>query len=236
MGVRAAAGLDRAYLHRPAEVADVEQAKSAKPVVAHVLGNAFEPAVEPPPDLLHRHDQEIADDRDVALPARAYHGTELPRQASFDQPIDIETVVAAGNHDIVPEGHVGVGKTQQRSAVPFLVVFGVFGVLAVSDTCIFHIFAVFGRFAVPGCIASLLLRALRRQLAWILRVVEAWRFGQRSHEFQVHQHLAGIVEPGRETGARVVGQRDEQCVHPLDFRGLIVGDVRRELEQHRVVR
>ena len=73
MGVRAAAGLHGPHLHGPAEVADVEDADTLEPVAAHVFGNALEAAVEPSARLLHRHDEQVADDRDIALAARAYH-------------------------------------------------------------------------------------------------------------------------------------------------------------------
>ena len=77
--VRAAAGLDRADLHRPGQVADVEDAQPAESLGADVLAHALEPAVEPAAGLFDRHDQQVADDRDVALPARADHRAEQLR-------------------------------------------------------------------------------------------------------------------------------------------------------------
>ena len=53
MGVRAAAGLDRAHLYRPGQVADIEDANPAEPVIADVLGDALESAVEPSTGLFH---------------------------------------------------------------------------------------------------------------------------------------------------------------------------------------
>ena len=70
MGVRAAAGLDRTHLDRPPQVTDVEDPEPAKALGARVLGHPLEPAVEPPARLLDRHDQQVADDRDVALSPR----------------------------------------------------------------------------------------------------------------------------------------------------------------------
>ena len=72
MGVGAVAGLDRPHLHGPAEVADIEDANPPEPVAAHVFGNALQAAVDPSPRLLHRHDEQVADDRDIALAARAH--------------------------------------------------------------------------------------------------------------------------------------------------------------------
>ena len=73
MRVRAATGLDRAHLHRPCKVADIQDAKPAEPLGADVVLHTFEPAVDPSPGLFHRHDQQVADDGDIALTAWTDH-------------------------------------------------------------------------------------------------------------------------------------------------------------------
>src|SRR6185295_11548897 len=67
--VRPAAGLHLPDLARAREVGDVEDAQAAEALLAYVLAHALAPAVDAAARLLHRHDQEIADDRYVALAA-----------------------------------------------------------------------------------------------------------------------------------------------------------------------
>ncbi len=224
--VRAAAGLDRADLHRPCQVADVEDAKPAEALGADVLVDALEPAIEPPSGLLDRHDQQVADDGDVALPARADHRAEQLRHSALGQPVDVEAVVAAGHHHVAGEGHVGVGETQQRRALVVLVLLflRILGILRHRV-----------RRFLPGGLFLRRLQVFRRQLGRVAWVKETGRLGERGHEFQVLDRHAGVIEPGLESRARVGGQPDQERVHALDLGGLVVGDVRGELEQHRIV-
>ncbi len=69
--VRAAAGLHRRYLARLVEVGDVEDAHAAEALGAHGVVHALPAAVHPPARLLHRHEQQVAVDGHVALPAGA---------------------------------------------------------------------------------------------------------------------------------------------------------------------
>ena len=62
-----AAGLHRGHLPWAPHVADVEDAEAPEPLLAHRLRHSLQPAVEPAPGLLDRHDEQVADDRDVAL-------------------------------------------------------------------------------------------------------------------------------------------------------------------------
>ena len=186
MGVGTAAGLDRAYLYRPGQIADVEDADPAEPLVADVSGDALEPAVEPAAGLLHRHDQQVADDRDVTLPTRAHNGADLLRQAPFVQPIDVEPVVTAGKHYVVPEGHVGVAEIQQRRALPLVAVLVVLAAaVGLARVAVLIVVAAIGTLAVAGAVPVLRIlffarlvvvfipRAFRRQLGRVPGVEEA---------------------------------------------------------------
>ena len=82
VGVGAAAGLHRADLLRQAEIAHVENADAAEALFAFRFGDALQAAVEPAPGLFHRHDQQIADDGNIALSAGADHRTEQLRYAT----------------------------------------------------------------------------------------------------------------------------------------------------------
>ena len=71
MGVRAAAGLHLADLQRAARS---EMSKMRMPRKRSLLTSslhALAPAIDAAARLLDRHDQEIADDRKIALPAGA---------------------------------------------------------------------------------------------------------------------------------------------------------------------
>ena len=72
---------DSGHLDRAPQVADIEDLEPAKALGARVFSHPLEPAVEPPARLLNRHDQQVADDRDVALSPRADHGAEQFRQS-----------------------------------------------------------------------------------------------------------------------------------------------------------
>ena len=72
--------------------------------------------------------------------------------------------------------------------------------------------------------------------AGLLRVEEAVRLGQRGHQFEVQQGLAGIHRtPAVKRRARIIGQPGQEHVHALDLGLLAVGDLIRELEQDRIV-
>ena len=76
MSVRPAAGLHLADLAGAREVGDVEDAQTAEALAAHVVLDALTPAVDAAERLLDGHDQQIADDGDIALAARADHRAE----------------------------------------------------------------------------------------------------------------------------------------------------------------
>ena len=227
MRVRTAAGLHGAHLHRPGEVTDVEDANAAEALGADVVVDTLEPAVYAAARFFHGHDEEFAYDRNVALPARAHDGTHQFEHAVVLQPVDIEAVVASGDEDVAGKRHVRVREAEQRVAFVFFLglLLGLFTVLA-GRFFGFRFLGLVGLRLQPG----------RRQLGGVARIEEARGLGEGSHEFQVPDRLAGVVESGREPGARVVRQADKQHVHAFDLGALAVGDLVYELEQHRVVR
>ena len=62
VGMRTAAGLHSANLHRARQVADVKNPEPSKPLGTNVPAHTTEPAIEAPPRFLRRHQQQVADD------------------------------------------------------------------------------------------------------------------------------------------------------------------------------
>ena len=114
MRVRPAAGLHLADLARAREVGDVEDAQAAEALVAHVLGHALTPAVDAAARLFHGHDQEIADDGDIALSAGTDHRAEQGGRLGIGEAVDVEAVVVAGHQHVTGERHVGLREGEQR--------------------------------------------------------------------------------------------------------------------------
>src|SRR5262249_9565715 len=69
MGVRPAAGLHGGDLLRVVHVADVEDADAAEALRARLVRYALRATVDAATDLLDRHEQQVAVDRDVTLAA-----------------------------------------------------------------------------------------------------------------------------------------------------------------------
>ncbi len=178
--MRAAAGLHLADLARTSQIADVEDAYAAEPVNADVLADALQSAVNAPTGLLDRHDQQIADDRHVTLPARADDGAVQLGDALVVELVDIETVIAAGDHLVVREGHVGIRETQQRRA---LTPFGVLVVLVIGVRV--------------RILIGVGIRLRRRQASGIVGIEETGRLRQCGDELHIHDRLAGVHEAGR---------------------------------------
>ena len=108
MRVRTAAGLHQANLDRVANVRDVKDAHAAESIRANVSLNAFKSAIEPCAAVLNTHNQNVADDRNVALSAGANDRTDQFRNAIFAQFIGVKAVIVPGNHHIAREGNIGV--------------------------------------------------------------------------------------------------------------------------------
>ena len=71
MGMRAATGLHRTDLQRLAQIGNIKDPYTLKPLCTGVGRHALATTVETTAGLLDRHNQKIADDRNVALTTRA---------------------------------------------------------------------------------------------------------------------------------------------------------------------
>ena len=117
MGVAATAGLHLTDLARAGDVGSVEDAQTAKALLAHPFGHALQSAVDATARFLHAHDQDIARNGYVALPAGTHHRAEQFRHAVLAQAIGVEPVVVTGHHQIARKGHIGVGKGQHPATL-----------------------------------------------------------------------------------------------------------------------
>src|SRR5690606_13767919 len=106
--VRSAARLDVADIARIADVRDVEDADAAQTVMAHRLGHALRPAVQPSAQALTGYEQQVAVDRHVALRRGADVADLEPRVCRIGDVPDLEPVVVALDHVIAREGEVRV--------------------------------------------------------------------------------------------------------------------------------
>ena len=70
--MRAPTGLYQADLLRIGEVANVKDANAAESIGTHVFRHALEATVEAAACFLHRHNQQTADNRNVALSPRTH--------------------------------------------------------------------------------------------------------------------------------------------------------------------
>ena len=113
MGVRSAAGLDGRDLLRGPDVADVEDPHAAEALGVHSAVGTRCTAVDPAVVLLDRHEQQIAVNRHIALPARADdRGQQLGLPSPADV-IDVEAVEVTDEQLAVRDGHVAVGQRQR---------------------------------------------------------------------------------------------------------------------------
>ena len=89
--------------------------KTRTPRKRSLLTGASTPPVPqstPAARLLDRHDQQVAVDRDVALPARADHRGDEARVLRILDVVGIEAVEVAGEEVLALERQVGVGEVQ----------------------------------------------------------------------------------------------------------------------------
>ena len=110
--MRAAAGLHGGHLAGLAHVGDVEHADAAEALVADGRLDAAGAAVDAAARLLDRHDQQIAVNRDVALPARADHRGDEARVLRILDVVGIEAVEVADEELLAFERQIGVGEVQ----------------------------------------------------------------------------------------------------------------------------
>ncbi len=93
--VRAAAGLYVADVFRIADVADIEDAETAEPVLADSVWDTLRPTVEARAQTLTRDEEEVPIDRNVALRCRAeVRRLERRRTRVGDIPHLIAVVIA----------------------------------------------------------------------------------------------------------------------------------------------
>ena len=76
-------------------IADVEDADAAKPLGAHRRLDALRAAVDPASRLLHRHEQQVAVHRHIALSAGTHDRGNQPRPARVLDVVGVEPVVVA---------------------------------------------------------------------------------------------------------------------------------------------
>src|SRR5688572_3599766 len=97
--VRSTAGLNRRHLLRRAEIADVENADAAEALRARARRGSLRAAVDASAVLLHRQEEQVAIDGDVALSTRAHHRCHKARAPG---PLDVEDVepVEAANEQV----------------------------------------------------------------------------------------------------------------------------------------
>ena len=95
---------------------DVEDPHAAEAFLADGLGDALDAAVDAAARLLHRHEQQVAVDRDVALAAGAGDGGEQLRPARVLDVVGVEAVEVADPHVGAGEREVRVGEVEAAAA------------------------------------------------------------------------------------------------------------------------
>src|SRR5207244_3565932 len=91
---------------------DVEDPDATETLGTDRRLNALRAAVDPPAGLLHRHEQQIAVNRHIALSARAYDRREQPRPLGAVDVVGIESVEAPHEEMISTEREIRVRETQ----------------------------------------------------------------------------------------------------------------------------
>ena len=190
VGVRPPAGLHRRDLPRHAHVGDVEDADAAEPLLAHRLGHPLQAAVEPPAGLLDRHDEQVADHRDVALAAGADHRADEGGRGGDLDAVGVEAVVAAHEDLVAGEREVGVAEAEEAAAL---------GAVRFVVLVRFRFLGRLCRLAFLGVGALALLGALadlRGALALFGVVTGLFRFGRLGLRLGVRPAPAWAAPPG----------------------------------------
>ena len=241
--VAATTGLDLADLTHCGDVGNIKDAQAPETLFRYVSFDALQAAIDPAARLLDAHDEDVANDRYVALTTRAHHRTHQFRRAIFGELVDVKAVVVAGHHDVVKERHIGVGKIKQRRALGELrKAFFVLFITAFRCCCGLGLFQRgfgfahrdFGGRELGGFLLCLLalfgVRNRNAQVRRVIRVKEARRLAEAYNLAQVHDGLARVRETGGQTRAWIGGQLGKKQGHLIDFRLLIVFDIANELE------
>ena len=221
MGMAAATGLHQPDLLGTRDVGDVENTQPAETLVADLIIDSFEAAVDPAPAIFDAHDQQIAGDRYIALSARAHHRADQLRHAVLSETISVETVVTTRNHHIAAESHIGESKAQQRTALAEL-------------GLVFLLVAIPARGILRFVLAFVALLD-RLQLSRVFRVEESCRLLQRHHVAHVGNRLARVAKTGLQRCARIGRERRKRCIHSVDFGPLVADDIVGEFVHHRIV-
>ena len=113
VGMRPAARLHGRQLPRLPHVADVEDADAAESFRADGGLHAPGAAVEPAARLLDRHEEQVAVNGHVTLPARAHDRREQARRPAVLDVVGVEAVVVADEDVVVLERQVRVREAQR---------------------------------------------------------------------------------------------------------------------------
>ena len=95
MGVGAATGLNLPNLYGALKVADIKDPQAAKALSANIIRNAAKTAVNSASIVFYRHQKQITNDRNIALPAGANNGAYVYRGLTGPDLIKIDAVITA---------------------------------------------------------------------------------------------------------------------------------------------
>jgi hypothetical protein len=112
--MRPAAGLHRGDLLRLSQRADIEDADAAETLRAGGRGHAAGATVDASEPLLDAHEEQVAVDGDVALPAGAHHRRLEARPLRVLDVVDVDPVIVADPEIVLAERQVGVRKAHEQ--------------------------------------------------------------------------------------------------------------------------
>ena len=116
VGVRAPARLHVRDVLGIGDVGDVEDADAADPLVAHRLLNRFVAAVQPSPESLARHEEQVVVHRHVALRGGTVVGDHRDGTGRIGDVPHLDPVVVALDGVPAGEGEVGIRAADERLA------------------------------------------------------------------------------------------------------------------------
>ena len=182
------------------QVGDVEDADAAEALAADPILHALEAAVDAAARLLHRHHEQIAVNRDVALAAGAGdRGDQLQLVGLLDV-VGVEAVEVADEQMPLREGEVGVGEVEAAAALGRAKLprpAGADGSGASSSAAADPLDVPFVPAAGRGRSAGV------GSPFGMLRIEETGRLRQAGDLLQVADGLTGIVKAGLEADARI---------------------------------
>ncbi len=116
VGMGAATGLYSTDLNWHSEITDVEKSNAAKALGTFGLGYSLQTTVQATASLFHRHNEQITDDRNIALPARANYRAEQLRRAGFRDVVGVKSVIVARHNHVAGEKQIGIREVHQARA------------------------------------------------------------------------------------------------------------------------